>query len=846
MATPSAFPGSRKPTDVGFGVIAPAGGPPDSGFGIDVGTVDLGKPAKPFAPPVAAPAPVAPPVQQAPAPALPSFATDMINKHTETLTKKLEKAMAPAAAEGGEAAVTPAAGVASVTPAPAPALGKVAANPFAGLTPNTADYSRVYQSEWARLQKENPTWTSAQIVAALKGIEAGTAGTQTTEVDTSVGATPAPAAAPTAEPPVVTPTPAPAAEVPVVAPVAEAVVTPPVTTEATPAPVADAVLVPAATDTPVVASAKTQVQTDLDTVADYYRNLATMKDDPAFRAKFNQTMMTLGLQNQAASDALKMRINQDPSLRGQPAGEAILSLWASKTGMAKDQLIAEMGVEELKRIADLNKYGIDGLYKLSRDKMSDNEKDLLDYGQVLDRMIASGATDEQLNAYFNKNIVPLLDGKDITLDQFRSPTERLTLITGARDASLTLMRDALSDNNLSGAIDAFEAAYTPAVQVERGKNLIANNDLSAVNAWLKDAGFSEVTDVSELIGREDDVFAAKTISDAKKKLDESPLQPQIDSLLDTLKGRGIDITDPDVLKAVNDYVYQATYGDPEQPNVLPWDSDVTSWQYKDWEIFNPSTGAVVSAGDEFYDPQDNPEPQPGSAAYTWRATLDSAWQKYLRENPDSKKRLSRTDWFNQLKADYIAAKDPNMTIGDFINGTEGSEQWKPDAKKTDLEDVTLTAADQKRALGASADPYKYFTDNLSALVDTGVVKRYTTAASLPTSSEQWQGILTDGNSQGFVEIGGKPYQIIQEGGKVVRDSKMGDIVVLQGPPPDNKQFIMKVNAAGGARTYGNQGSKKNLVIPVGTIVPMLPGENSETTFVRFYKENGNKFNAVGA
>ncbi len=654
-------------------------------------------------------------------------------------------------------APTPLAPRAPATPAPlvapAPGAGPVAAPPA------TPQMVPAYLAKAMQKQQEKLAAEHAMVPAPAVGAPA----------------TPAAPVAPVA-PVAATPEPAPAPER-AAAPVAPTNTTAAVTTEAagttttaptntttaTPAqvtPPTDPSLVVVATDTPEQASQKTAAQKTQDALIAKYTEYANAKEDPAFVAQYNKLLIDSAIQNQAAIDATKRAIASNPDLAGQPAGDAMLGLKAIQLGSNLSDLKATLSVEGAKAVADLNKYGLEGLYKLNQDKMSQDDKDVLAYGQVLDRMISSGASDEDLRAYYDKTIKPLLGGKDISFDQFRSPAERQALIAGVQTDGLSQMRDALDRGDTPGALQALEAAYSPARQTELGKSLIGSTDVATINKWLKDAGYDAITTAADLIGREDDVFIAQQISQGKAKINESPLQPQIDALLGSLKGK-VDITDPDVLDAVHEYIYQQEYGDPEQPNVLPWDSDVTSYKYKDWEVFDPKTGAVVSKGNEFYDPTHNPEPKPGDASYDWKNSLDTAWQKYLAANPDSKTRLSRDDWFAKFKTDYTdyTKKNPDGSLDGFLNGTTsgtgGSTGTPWTAGSGTGTDENLPAIKDKgqKALAAQADVSKINFDDPN-------VKAY--LASLPaTLPAQIGNATTFGTSNigNWIKFGDKYYRV---------------------------------------------------------------------------------------
>ncbi len=462
-----------------------------------------------------------------------------------------------------------------------------------------------------------------------------------------------------------------------------------------------AALTPAATDTPAQVADKAATVAKDQQLRDMATQWLTAKEDPAFVRLFNQTMLDTAIGNQAAIDATKRAIAQNPSLAGQPAGDAMLGLKAIQLGMELSDLKANLSIEHARAVAKMNKDGFDALYQLNRDKMTQDEKDIETYGTVMDRMISSGASDEELKAYYDRTIKPLLGDKDITFDQFRSPAERQSILSGVQNDGLEQMREALDRGDTPGALAALEAAYAPAKQIELGNALIAANDIATINGWLKDAGYEEIDSMADLIGREDDVFIAEQISKGKTKNSESGLQPKVDAMLRVLQGRGMDITDPDVIDAVEEYLYQQEFGDPEEPNVLPWDSDATSWKYKDWEIFDPATGRVLSDGDEFYDEQDNPEPAVGSAEYNWRNALDNAWQKYLVATPRDQ-RLSRDDWFAEFKTKYTGSGKP---VDEFL------VEWKPGSKKVEIEDRPAAINEGKRLVSQQTDVTKIdFTD----------------------------------------------------------------------------------------------------------------------------------------
>ncbi len=500
---------------------------------------------------------------------------------------------------------------------------------------------------------------------------------------------------------------------------------------------------PAPDDTPEKVDQKktgAQLQADLRAKFEEYMNAT---EDPAFKAQYNRLLMQSALENQATIDATKRAIAANPSLAGQPAGDAMLGLKAIQLGMSLDEMKGSLTVENAKAVAAMNKYGLEGLYRLNQDQMAQDDKDLLSYSGVLQRMASSGATRDEMEAYYNKTIVPLLGGKDISFDQFLSPSEIQGLLSGVQTDGLEQFRNHLDQGDLPGALQALEAAYSPAKQIELGNALIAKNDVATINNWLKDAGYDPIETMADLIGREDDVFIAEQVSKGKKKIADGPIQSRIDSILGGLRGT-VDITDPDVIDAVRAWVLEhdpAFGGDPESEAKLPWQDDKTSFIYKDWEIFDPTTGRTIDAGGEFYDPKDNPEPAPGSAAYDWRSALDGAWQKYLASTPTAD-RLSRDDWFAEFKKGYTGS---NKDVAEF------AATWTPPKKTVEIKDRPEAIAEGERAIKAAdafknvdwTDPnVKEFVANLDRLEAKDVSKA-----------------LAAAGSQSVVNIGGKIYRV---------------------------------------------------------------------------------------
>lgn len=115
------------------------------------------------------------------------------------------------------------------------------------------------------------------------------------------------------------------------------------------------------------------------------KNWMSGTSDPAIRTAMNRALDQVGLHNQAAMDALKMQINQDPTLRGQGAGLAMLNSMARDQNFKVDDIIANMSEKNLERMVNMQKYGfeagmkIEGLQFERRQELADNLIESGDY-----------------------------------------------------------------------------------------------------------------------------------------------------------------------------------------------------------------------------------------------------------------------------------------------------------------------------------------------------------------------------------------------------------------------------------------------------------------------------------
>lgn len=102
----------------------------------------------------------------------------------------------------------------------------------------------------------------------------------------------------------------------------------------------------------------------------YTKALAELKaivsqEDPRYKAAVNQFITNSSLMDQADRDMLQMQINQDPSLRGQGAGFAMLQVLNRDQRFNLDQGLAQLSNANLERIVNLQKYGLETGLKIT-------------------------------------------------------------------------------------------------------------------------------------------------------------------------------------------------------------------------------------------------------------------------------------------------------------------------------------------------------------------------------------------------------------------------------------------------------------------------------------------------
>ncbi|MDB5046973.1 MAG: hypothetical protein JWO30_44 [Fibrobacteres bacterium] len=148
-----------------------------------------------------------------------------------------------------------------------------------------------------------------------------------------------------------------------------------VTTENAPAPVTD----------PNAPPPPSPFNETLTKYMDTLNKWAEGMPDQQYKNALNQIITSSALMNSAETDALQMQINQDPNLRGQGAGLAMMQILARDHGFNLDQALAKASGDSLDRIISMQKYGIEGgtrLVTAMRDAKLQDAKIALDNAQL--------------------------------------------------------------------------------------------------------------------------------------------------------------------------------------------------------------------------------------------------------------------------------------------------------------------------------------------------------------------------------------------------------------------------------------------------------------------------------
>lgn len=604
--------------------------------------------------------------------------------------------------------------------------------------------------------------------------------------------------------PAVTVAPPPKPE-PVVTPAAQAPVT------LTPPPRPEAPIVeppkPPASPTTTTTTGNTTADQDWQALRDFATKLMNTKDDETLRRQWNVLLMQKGLLNNAAMSALKMRINQDPSLRGQPAGTAFLQELARDQGFGIDQIAGTLSTQAADRIRDLNQHGFDalkGIVEYQQGRTDSQRKELLAAGDFegyakafkdqtgidVDVSALKQQSPATLTAIDNLNSSMMRNVESGNMDAAKRNFEAIKALSPQAYGNLTFedvvsgadayklqsknkadiqssVRTQVTSGKISDALAGLDQLYTKDEMAKKGTQTIASKDLAGINRDLQAAGMATVTDKSELIGREADVFKAGEIASIQKEAGSTVIDKEIENLQGELQKLGYDTTNPEEAQALRSFVLnlQVTGGlkmDAQgnitvDPNsiVPPWNpASPDSHLFTDWPVL-AGDGTVMDKGWEPYG-ADNPKPGENTVRGQYYSELNKKWEDYILKAPTTD-RLTREQWFYATKAGTQA---PNKA--DIPGGLQTSTT--PSTDTLDIEQILENSR---------ANPNLILSDDQKgSLTRAGRLTEYSAKDLVGKVNKDPASFINQGTA-GLVTVGGKIVRVTGEKGGTMNWNNSG-------------------------------------------------------------------------
>lgn len=497
--------------------------------------------------------------------------------------------------------------------------------------------------------------------------------------------------------------------------------------------------------------------TPYDAVISALTTMATSNNDPQAAVAFNQAISQMGQQNQAAQQALQQKINSDPTLAGQPAGKAFISLAARDAGITESQVIAGLDSASIARITAMNQYGLSALpgviaaqqsYQTNQLNTLLNAGDYTGYAAMFKSLYGTDIDPTKLS---EQNPVTIQAGttllQSIKDDLTTDPNDKsgvaaqkfaqlqkllpdvygsLTLNDVINGAAATTAHDTQHQTlltsarlNLSqvppdtaGALADLQNAFPESTAAPQGDAIVnsigtpGGPTLASVVQSMKDAGMDTtgINSPADLVGRGDDVFIASQMSQIKTA-NATPLIQQQST--DLAKDLGFDPTNVAEQNAIKAFIINGgatvnadgTYTINPGSTAPPWDqSNAAAYLFTGWPQPNGSGGFTGSDMSENLYTSGNPKPAPGTPLGNYTQTLDTGWQNFQSQNPSST--LTRAQWFTAVMSDPKNFSDGNpdslatLTLGP--NGTLSTGSATPGSTGT------ITKADGTTVPGSSA------------------------------------------------------------------------------------------------------------------------------------------------
>lgn len=451
----------------------------------------------------------------------------------------------------------------------------------------------------------------------------------------------------------------------------------------------------------------------IDNLRAFASESLTATEDPNSTRIFNRAMTRIGLFNQAQQDMLQMQINQDPSLSGQRAGDALMGMLSVQQGFQVSDLVAQLSVEAANRVRDLNQWGFEKAFKIW--DYEETQK-----ANIRQEMLAAGDIDG-FAAQFTADTGIDIDVQD--LKELSPETQ------AAIETQLKLMDKALRAGNIEAARAHFETVtglapnmYKGAdfdslgfaddsyimqsemkeeiegtvrlniaqgdwgtasegikrlfpdetIRIDNGRTAIDTKTIGEINDILSAVGKDPITDKDDLIGLEDEFFVDSEISRIKSDYEKNIIDVKTKDLITELGNQGYDTTDPTLQQSVRSWVFDLEIGGyleevdgevriREGASIPPWDENsLDAHLFTDWPVLG-ADGEIIDAGDDPYGPT-NPKPDPDSERGKYYADLDQKWESYLRTT-STEDRVPRETWFSGTKAGTVPYDEANVEAG---------------------------------------------------------------------------------------------------------------------------------------------------------------------------------------
>lgn len=390
------------------------------------------------------------------------------------------------------------------------------------------------------------------------------------------------------------------------------------------------------------------IQSSLSEFEQIARNWMLGKDDSVFRVAANRVIDQLALLNQAERDAMQMQINQDPSLRGQGAGRAMLEIMARNQNFKAGDVFAQLAQESQERILDLQKYGwekglqIEGM---KRARSQEGIQALISAGNFTD---AAKQIEAQLakDGFSGITIDPkTLQGRDqYSISQFGSRMQTIKELATVDPAAATAMLAIEMANPANKGW--FPEGAKPEQFIE---TLLSTGTLDAlqksqqINTEINRIAASPTAKFSEASGFMKELFRSQrrdpidegrklSIEDINKlrTAEKLPGQYSVDAAGNIVDETGLALTDEDF----TELAYMAEWQDRrEQAQKKPWDtayelimSNPQAGKFLDEENFPGGKDALKSflfsyfmdTGAYSIDPQSGlPVPDPSATKLPW-------------------------------------------------------------------------------------------------------------------------------------------------------------------------------------------------------------------------------------